>query len=100
MEVSETTFPFGLLRLAEQFVPCSAPVNVLARLRPFANTVSTTPFKPQVGFKGKLARKLLEPLKRSMAANKTSMKLGTLSEQRRCNLVRQLGKGATKRDLQ
>ncbi|RWV78102.1 hypothetical protein GW17_00060987, partial [Ensete ventricosum] len=45
LEVSETTIPFGLLRLAEQLVPCSAPANALARLRPFANTVSTAPFK-------------------------------------------------------
>ncbi|RRT85304.1 hypothetical protein B296_00000497 [Ensete ventricosum] len=29
-----------------------------------------------------------------------SVKLGTLRKQRRCNLVRQLEKGATKRDLQ
>ncbi|RWW27296.1 hypothetical protein GW17_00008279 [Ensete ventricosum] len=35
LEVSETTIPFGLLRLAEQLVPCSAPVNALARLRLF-----------------------------------------------------------------
>ncbi|RRT74046.1 hypothetical protein B296_00005980 [Ensete ventricosum] len=45
LEVSETTIPFGLFRLAEQLVPCSAPTNILARLRLFANTVSTTPFK-------------------------------------------------------
>ncbi|RWW16497.1 hypothetical protein GW17_00019617 [Ensete ventricosum] len=45
LEVSETTIPFGLLRLAEQLVPCSTPVNALARLRPFANTVFTAPFK-------------------------------------------------------
>ncbi|RWW38474.1 hypothetical protein BHE74_00056287 [Ensete ventricosum] len=38
-QVSDTTIPFGLLCLAEQLVPCSAPVNVLARLRLFANTV-------------------------------------------------------------
>ncbi|RRT66134.1 hypothetical protein B296_00022215, partial [Ensete ventricosum] len=42
---SKTTIPFGLLRLAEQLVPCSAPANALARLRPFANTVPTAPFK-------------------------------------------------------
>ncbi|RRT56201.1 hypothetical protein B296_00037091 [Ensete ventricosum] len=47
--VSETTIPFGLLRLAEQLVPCSAPTNALARLRLFANTVSTTPFKAEDG---------------------------------------------------
>ncbi|RRT47471.1 hypothetical protein B296_00004617 [Ensete ventricosum] len=45
LKVSETTIPFGLLRLAEQLVPCSVPVNALARLRPFANTAPTTPFK-------------------------------------------------------
>ncbi|RWW75158.1 hypothetical protein BHE74_00016835 [Ensete ventricosum] len=45
LEVSETTIPFGLLRLAEQLMPCSAPVNALARLRPFANIVFTAPFK-------------------------------------------------------
>ncbi|RWV84270.1 hypothetical protein BHE74_00044040 [Ensete ventricosum] len=45
LEVSETTIPFGLLRLAKQLVPCSAPANALARLRPFANTVSTASFK-------------------------------------------------------
>ncbi|RWW66190.1 hypothetical protein BHE74_00026455 [Ensete ventricosum] len=45
LEVSETTTPFGLLRLAEQLVPCSAPANALARLRLFANTVSNAPFK-------------------------------------------------------
>ncbi|RWW39500.1 hypothetical protein BHE74_00055168 [Ensete ventricosum] len=37
--------PFGLLCLVEQLVPCSAPVNALARLRLFANIVPTTPFK-------------------------------------------------------
>ncbi|RWW87539.1 hypothetical protein BHE74_00003632 [Ensete ventricosum] len=47
MEVSETTPPFGLFRLAEQLMPCSAPANALARLRPFANTVYTAPFKVQ-----------------------------------------------------
>ncbi|RWW70583.1 hypothetical protein BHE74_00021728 [Ensete ventricosum] len=45
LEVSETTIPFGLLRLAEQLVPCSTPVNALARLRPFAKTVPTAPFR-------------------------------------------------------
>ncbi|RRT79418.1 hypothetical protein B296_00004802 [Ensete ventricosum] len=45
LEVSETTIPFGLLRLTEQLVPCSAPGNALARLRLFANIVPTTPFK-------------------------------------------------------
>ncbi|RZR99241.1 hypothetical protein BHM03_00028743 [Ensete ventricosum] len=45
LEVSETTIPFGLLRLAEQLVPCSATTNALARLRFFANTVPTAPFK-------------------------------------------------------
>ncbi|RRT57072.1 hypothetical protein B296_00011750 [Ensete ventricosum] len=45
LEVSETIIPFRLLCLAEQLVPCSAPVNVLARLRLFANTVPTAPFK-------------------------------------------------------
>ncbi|RWW74561.1 hypothetical protein BHE74_00017489 [Ensete ventricosum] len=39
-------------------------------------------------------------LMRSAIVNKMSMKLGTLLEQRRGNLVHQLGKGATKRDLQ
>ncbi|RWW85415.1 hypothetical protein BHE74_00005915 [Ensete ventricosum] len=48
----------------------------------------------------KLARKLLKPLMRSTAANKTSVKLGTLRERRRRNLVRQLEKEAIKRDLQ
>ncbi|RWV91430.1 hypothetical protein GW17_00046280, partial [Ensete ventricosum] len=42
---SETTIPLGLLRLAEQLVPCSAPANALARLPLFANTVPTAPFK-------------------------------------------------------
>ncbi|RWW47642.1 hypothetical protein BHE74_00046346, partial [Ensete ventricosum] len=41
----ETTIPFGLLRLAEQLMPYSTPANALARLRLFANTVPTTPFK-------------------------------------------------------
>ncbi|RWW08978.1 hypothetical protein GW17_00027559 [Ensete ventricosum] len=45
LKVSETTIPFGLLRLAEQLVPCSAPANALARLRPFANTVPSAPFE-------------------------------------------------------
>ncbi|RRT67605.1 hypothetical protein B296_00017620 [Ensete ventricosum] len=45
LEVSETTIPFGLLCLAEQLVPCSAPANAFARLRLFANTVPTAPFK-------------------------------------------------------
>ncbi|RWW73545.1 hypothetical protein BHE74_00018570 [Ensete ventricosum] len=45
LEVSETTIPFGLLRLVEQLVPCSTPTNALARLRLFANTVPTVPFK-------------------------------------------------------
>ncbi|RWW67696.1 hypothetical protein BHE74_00024840 [Ensete ventricosum] len=44
-EVLETIIPFGLLRLAEQLVPCSAPANALVRLRLFANTVPTAPFK-------------------------------------------------------
>ncbi|RRT38868.1 hypothetical protein B296_00033939 [Ensete ventricosum] len=43
---------------------------------------------------------LLERLMRSATTNKTSVKLGTLRERRKRNLVRQLGKGATKRDLQ
>ncbi|RWW61042.1 hypothetical protein BHE74_00031912 [Ensete ventricosum] len=58
------------------------------------------PKQPQVGCKCKLARKLLEPLMRSATVNKTSVKLGTLRERRRCNLVCQLGKGVTKRDFQ
>ncbi|RWV85872.1 hypothetical protein GW17_00052295 [Ensete ventricosum] len=58
------------------------------------------PKQPQVGCKCKLARKLLEPLMRSATVNKKSVKLGTLRERRRRNLVRQLGKGATKRDFQ
>ncbi|RWV96864.1 hypothetical protein GW17_00040390 [Ensete ventricosum] len=29
LEVSETTIPFRLLRVTEQLVPCSAPVNDL-----------------------------------------------------------------------
>ncbi|RZS12752.1 hypothetical protein BHM03_00044241 [Ensete ventricosum] len=41
----KTTIPFGLLRLAEQLMLYSAPANALARLRVFANIVSTTPFK-------------------------------------------------------
>ncbi|RWV77206.1 hypothetical protein GW17_00061999 [Ensete ventricosum] len=45
LEVSETTIPFGLLRLAEQLVPSSALANALARLRLFANTIPTAPFK-------------------------------------------------------
>ncbi|RRT51966.1 hypothetical protein B296_00046100, partial [Ensete ventricosum] len=40
-----TTIPFGLLCLAEQLVPRSGPANALARLRLFANTVPTAPFK-------------------------------------------------------
>ncbi|RRT52039.1 hypothetical protein B296_00027217 [Ensete ventricosum] len=58
------------------------------------------PKQSQVGCKCKLARMLLEPLVRSAAADKTNVKLGTLREWRRRNLVRQLGKGATKRDIQ
>ncbi|RWV98231.1 hypothetical protein BHE74_00046303 [Ensete ventricosum] len=58
------------------------------------------PKQPQVGCKCKLASKLLEPLMRSVTANKTSMKLGILHERRRHNLKRQLGKGTTRRDLQ
>ncbi|RRT69385.1 hypothetical protein B296_00029421 [Ensete ventricosum] len=58
------------------------------------------PKQSQVGCKCKLARKLLEPLMRSATVNKTSVKLGTLRERRRRNLVCQLGKGATKRDFQ
>ncbi|RWV98870.1 hypothetical protein GW17_00038258, partial [Ensete ventricosum] len=42
---SETTIPFGLLCLAEQLVFYSVPANAFARLRLFANTVSTAPFK-------------------------------------------------------
>ncbi|RWV94027.1 hypothetical protein GW17_00043475 [Ensete ventricosum] len=45
LEVSETTIPFGLLRLTEQLASCSALVNALARLRLFANTIPTAPFK-------------------------------------------------------
>ncbi|RWW51105.1 hypothetical protein BHE74_00042579 [Ensete ventricosum] len=59
---------------------------------------------PQVAASGlqvqKLARKLLEPLMRSATVNMTSVKLGTLREWRRHNLVHQLGKGATRRDFQ
>ncbi|RWV92474.1 hypothetical protein GW17_00045143 [Ensete ventricosum] len=58
------------------------------------------PKQRQVGCRCKLARKLLKPLMRSTAANKTSVKLGTLRERRRRNLVRQLEKEAIKRDLQ
>ncbi|RRT78020.1 hypothetical protein B296_00022406 [Ensete ventricosum] len=50
--------------------------------------------------KCKLACNLLEPPMRSTVVNKTNMKFGTLREQRRCNLVCQLEKGATKTDLQ
>ncbi|RZS17721.1 hypothetical protein BHM03_00049905 [Ensete ventricosum] len=56
--------------------------------------------QPLVGCKCKLTRKLLEPFMSSGVANKTSTKLDILHELRRCNLVRQLGKGATKRNLQ
>ncbi|RZR82103.1 hypothetical protein BHM03_00008445 [Ensete ventricosum] len=45
LEVSKTTIPFGLLRLAEQLMPCSAPANALARLQLIANTAPATPFK-------------------------------------------------------
>ncbi|RRT60428.1 hypothetical protein B296_00022143 [Ensete ventricosum] len=45
LEVSKTTIPFGLLRLAKQLVSCSAPAKALARLRLFDNTVPTAPFK-------------------------------------------------------
>ncbi|RZS21323.1 hypothetical protein BHM03_00053950 [Ensete ventricosum] len=48
LKVSETTIPFGLLRLVEQLVPCSAPANALSRLRLFPNTVSTASFKIQI----------------------------------------------------
>ncbi|RRT81755.1 hypothetical protein B296_00017717 [Ensete ventricosum] len=58
------------------------------------------PKQPQVGYKCKLARKLLEPLMRSAAVNMTSMKLDTLREWRKHNQVHQLGKGATRRDFQ
>ncbi|RWV92581.1 hypothetical protein GW17_00045028 [Ensete ventricosum] len=58
------------------------------------------PKQPQVGYKCKLARKLLEPLMRSVAVNMTSVKFGTLRERRKHNLVHQLGKGATRRDFQ
>ncbi|RRT56478.1 hypothetical protein B296_00047838 [Ensete ventricosum] len=51
------------------------------------------PKQPQVGCMCKLSHKLLEPLMRSV-------KLGTLREWRRHNLVRQLEKGATRRDFQ
>ncbi|RWW37380.1 hypothetical protein BHE74_00057522 [Ensete ventricosum] len=54
----------------------------------------------QVGCKCKLARKLLEPLMRSATVNMTSVKLGTLRERRKHNLVHQLGKGDTRRDFQ
>ncbi|RRT33991.1 hypothetical protein B296_00055556 [Ensete ventricosum] len=47
--ISETIIPFGILRLAEQLVSCSAPINALARLRFFANTVPTEPFKSVTG---------------------------------------------------
>ncbi|RRT82774.1 hypothetical protein B296_00000090 [Ensete ventricosum] len=58
------------------------------------------PKQTQVGCKCKLARKLLEPLMRSATVNMTSVKLGTLRERRRHNLVHQLGKGDTRRDFQ
>ncbi|RRT34290.1 hypothetical protein B296_00045244 [Ensete ventricosum] len=43
--ILKITIPFRLLHLVEQLVPCSVPANALARLRLFANTVPTTPFK-------------------------------------------------------
>ncbi|RWV82404.1 hypothetical protein BHE74_00031772 [Ensete ventricosum] len=58
------------------------------------------PQAAQVGYKCKLTRKLLEPLMRSATVNMASVKLGTLCERRRHNLVHQLGKGATRRDSQ
>ncbi|RRT53062.1 hypothetical protein B296_00023637 [Ensete ventricosum] len=56
--------------------------------------------QPQVGCKCKLPRKLFEPLMRSAAVNKTSVKLGILHKWRRRHLERQPGKRATRRDLQ
>ncbi|RWV79245.1 hypothetical protein GW17_00059655 [Ensete ventricosum] len=56
--------------------------------------------QPQVCCKCKLARKLLEPLMRSAAVNKTSVKLSILYEGRRRHLKRQPGRRATERDLQ
>ncbi|RWV78789.1 hypothetical protein BHE74_00014225 [Ensete ventricosum] len=44
--------------------------------------------QPQVGYKCKLTRKLLESLIRSATVNKTSMKLGILREWRRRHLER------------
>ncbi|RWW03386.1 hypothetical protein GW17_00033457 [Ensete ventricosum] len=58
------------------------------------------PKQSQVGCKCKLAHKLLELLMRSATVNMTSVKLGTLREQRKHNLVHQLGKGVTRRDFQ
>ncbi|RWW68017.1 hypothetical protein BHE74_00024490 [Ensete ventricosum] len=58
------------------------------------------PKQPQVGCKCKLTHKLLEPLMRSAVVNKMSVKRGTLHEHRRHTLIRQLGKGATKKDFQ
>ncbi|RZS15540.1 hypothetical protein BHM03_00047387, partial [Ensete ventricosum] len=55
---------------------------------------------PQVGYKYKLALKLLELLMRSTTANKMSEKLGTLRKRRRDNLERRSGIEATRRDLQ
>ncbi|RWV76850.1 hypothetical protein GW17_00062422 [Ensete ventricosum] len=58
------------------------------------------PQAPQVGCKCKLARKQLELLRRSAAVNMTSVKLGTLRERRKHNLVHQLEKGAIRKDFQ
>ncbi|RZS24239.1 hypothetical protein BHM03_00057291 [Ensete ventricosum] len=57
-------------------------------------------WRPQVGYKCKLARKLLEPLMRSATVNKTSVKLDILHEGSRRHLECQLGRRATERDLQ
>ncbi|RWW26321.1 hypothetical protein GW17_00009306 [Ensete ventricosum] len=58
------------------------------------------PKQPQVGYKYKLALKLLELLMRSTTVNKMSEKLGTLRKRRRDNLERRSGIEATRRDLQ
>ncbi|RWW21145.1 hypothetical protein GW17_00014710 [Ensete ventricosum] len=45
LEVSETTIPLDYSIFTEHYMHCSAPANVLARLRLFANTALAASFK-------------------------------------------------------
>ncbi|RWW53123.1 hypothetical protein BHE74_00040412 [Ensete ventricosum] len=79
--ISEITIPFGLLRLADQLVPCSALANALARLRLFANTIPTTPFKTAVAFTSLVAAAIPTLLAMQRAATSLARLADTATEE-------------------